>query len=132
MAKAQSGADFAGEWKNLKETRGIVGANVYNERGRWMVQLQGACHPTPCIWDPTPIELVNPGRREELPRARTLYRRGNMQRVITFQLGEDLLQVDVASTAAPTARGPGFSNHRVDELVRTKPAGAPVKSPRAR
>lgn len=121
-ASAQGLETIAGEWKNPRETRSIVGAHIYAAGGRWMVQLLGACHPTPCVWNPEPLALVSPSEAGGPPRARATFQRANMRRVMTFRLGEDALVVEIASVAAPTSRGRGFSTNSVDELRYIGPA----------
>jgi hypothetical protein len=124
-AAAQGFDAFGGEWKNSRETRGIVGARIYADRERWMVQLLGACHPNPCVWEPEPLELI-PSTDGGPPMARATFRRANMRRVMMFRLGEDALVVEIASTAAPTARGRGFSTRTSDELRRTSLTTGPL------
>jgi hypothetical protein len=116
---------FAGEWRNPSASKAIVGARVYAQDGRWMVQLLGACTPRACVWDPLPLTAAGPPTGA--PRATATFSQLNMRRQITFHLGEDSLVVSVAShQLAVPARG--ISERRytsTDELtfvkVKTEP-----------
>jgi hypothetical protein len=128
FARAQDAAAFGGEWKNPKETKGIVGARVYSQAGRWMVQLLGACVPTPCVWEPQPLTLKQGSLLEPVQPATATESISNMRRLITLRLGEDALSVEVAShQLAVPARGIGERRYTsVDELVRVKPTTTPL------
>ena len=104
IAAAQGAAALAGEWRNPSSTRGIVGARVYSQNGRWMVQLLGSCQPRPCVWDPLPLTATESPSGP--PRATATFSRSNMRRQITLHLGEDSLVVTIAShQLAVPARG---------------------------
>ena len=118
--RAQGADAFAGEWRNPSPSKAIVGARVYAQNGRWMVQLLGACHPTACVWDPLP--LTGAGPLTGAPRATATFSRSNMRRQITLLLGEHFLVVIVAShqLAAPE-RGIGKRRYTsTDELTFVK------------
>jgi len=102
-AAAQGAEALAGEWRNPSTTRGIVGARVYSQNARWMVQILGRCQPTPCVWDPLPLTAE---KVSGPPRATATFSRSNMRRQIMLRLGEDSLVVTIAShQLAVPARG---------------------------
>ena len=124
--RAQGADAFAGEWRNLSASKAIVGARVYAQNGRWMVQLLGACTPTACVWDPLPLTAAGPPTGA--PRATATFSRSNMRRQITFRLGEDSLLVIVAShQLAVPARGIGERRYTsTDELTFVKAKAEPL------
>ena len=136
LAVAQGAEAFAGEWRNRDKTNAaIVGANVYNENGRWMVQLLGSCTPNPCVWNPEPLVVLEPaGRSGGVPHGLATFQQSNMRRVMTFRLGEDTLVVEVYSMAAaiPSRGFAGRNYYTVDELTRTKATAARLTSTRPR
>ena len=128
VAVRAQGADvFAGEWRNLSASQpAIVGARVYAQNGRWMVQLLGACHPTACVWDPLPLTAAGPVTGA--PRATATFSRSNMRRQITLRLGEDSLVVIVAShqLAVPARRIGERHYTSTDELTFVKAKTEPL------
>lgn len=125
-ADARGAAAFAGEWRNPSASKSIVGARVYAQNGRWMVQLLGACHPTACVWDPLP--LTAPGPLTGALRATATFSQSNVRRQITLRLGEDSLVVIVAShQLAVPARGIGERRYTsTDELAFVKAETGPL------
>ena len=128
VAVRAQGADvFAGEWRNLSASKpAIVGARVYAQNGRWMVQLLGACHPTACVWDPLPLTAAGP--LTGAPRATATFSQSNMRRQITLRLGEHSLVVIIAShQLAVPARGIGERRYTSsDELTFVKAKTEPL------
>jgi len=117
---AQDASAFAGEWRNpKKDTASIVGARVYQQGGRWMLQLLGRCTPNPCVWDPLPLNVVAEPRRAVATQATATFSRSNMRRLISLHLGEDTLVVTVAShQLAVPGRGIGERRYTsTDELA---------------
>jgi len=117
---AQDASAFAGEWRNSKkDTKSIVGARVYQQGGRWMLQLLGACTPRPCVWDPLPLNAVAESRRAGALQATATFSRSNMRRQISLHLGEDALVVTVAShqLAVPARRIEERRYTSTDELA---------------
>ena len=124
--RAQGADAFAGDWRNLSASKAIVGARIYAQNGRWMVQLLGSCTPTACVWDPLPLTAAGPP--PGAPRATATFSRSNMRRQITFRLGEDSLLVIVAShQLAVPARGIGERRYTsTDELTFVKAKTEPL------
>jgi hypothetical protein len=132
---AQGPDAFAGEWRNPNSTRGIAGANIYKEGQQWTVQLLGACTPTPCVWNPEPLVVLEAaGRAGGPPRGLATSQQSNIRRVMTFRLGEASMLVEVYSMQlAVPARGiNGRSYFSVDELTRRKPTATALPPPRPR
>jgi hypothetical protein len=135
IAHAQAAESLAGEWRNLNATGGIVGANIYQQGQQWFVQLLGACTPSPCVWNPEPLVLLEAsGRAGGPPRGLATFQQSNMRRVMTFRLGEASLLVEVYSMqlAVPSRGITSRSYFSVDELARRKPAATPLTPTRPR
>ena len=133
VVHAQGEEAFAGEWKSPGETGGIVGANVYKDGTRWVVQLLGSCRPTPCVWNPEPLVVLEAsGRAGGPPRALATFQQSNMRRVMTFRLGEESMLVEVYSMQLPVrSRGvTGRNYYSVDELRRTQKTAKPLSPTR--
>lgn len=128
-ARGQDLSDFAGEWKNPKATLAIVGARIYPQGKQWMVQLLGACHPTPCIWDPVPLSIKPAGPLDPRSPATAPGIPNNLFHQITLWLGEDSLTVrTVTPRPGPHGQPPD------DVLIRVKATTEPLppmrRSPR--
>jgi hypothetical protein len=123
---------FAGEWRNASDTNAIVEARVYQQNGRWLLQLLGACQPAACVWDPLPLTAAGP--QTVAPRATATFSQSNMRRQITLRLGEDSLVVTVAShQLAVPARGIGERRYTsTDELTFLKAKTEPLPPLRRR
>jgi hypothetical protein len=119
-ARADDGEAFAGEWKNPKESNSIVGARIYSDHGRWMVQLLGACHPTPCVWKPVPLTIRPAGPFDPPPPATAMTTPDFGSRHVMLRLGEDSLQVEVEG------RGAAQGRTSVNVLTRVKPTTTPL------
>jgi hypothetical protein len=120
-ARADEGELFAGEWKNLEKTLTLVGARIYPQGGRWMVQLLGACQPVPCVWEPVPLTFhpTGPFDPPAPATAMTTPEFGNLK--VTLRLGEDALQVTIVQPR-PGPHGTTF----VDVLTRVKATTTPL------
>jgi|GraSoiStandDraft_46_1057282.scaffolds.fasta_scaffold595877_1 hypothetical protein len=130
---AQGADAFAGEWRSRNSSNTIVGANVYKDATRWVVQLLGACAPTPCVWDAEPLVVLDAAERAGgPPRGMATVQQSNMRRVMTFRLEEESMLVEVYSMQLPVpGRGiAGRNYYTVDELTRMKPIATPQPSTR--
>jgi hypothetical protein len=131
VAVAQDAGAFGGEWRARNQANSaIMGANIYKDAGRWMVQFLGKCTPNPCVWNPEPLVVLETPQSGGAPRGLATFQRSNMRRVMTIRLGEDSLVVEVYSMAAPVpSRGfAGRNTFTIDELTRTKATAARLPS----
>ena len=120
---------FAGEWKTTDKAHTKGGARIYEDHGRWMLQVLGACTPTACVWHPVRL-TVHPVKDlfDGPPRATATSSAYEGVRAIVLTLGEDELRMETEG------RGASAGKVVVDHLIRvkrkTEPLPPMVRGPR--